>query len=378
MTLFKKKSQQQIGDVQNGTVNQAGGNINIQNGLSYNEVKDLCETTVRAEVTRLTGEARMSMMQLLADFQERFYARLSELENKQNLEKLNRPSVQLCVYKTILETSKVVNDELTKDELLEILIDRLNADERSTEKVVIEDAIDRAAKVTRPLKALMVALQLRNIIIPGPFGVDDILTHYGELFKDLSCLNRLDIAYGRQMQCIFPMTGLHSGYAYEDVLLHNYDLLFRHCGTLGQFKTLAEQYPQLHYGIRIGNIDNMKIVSIDGRNGRDVTDESRIFFVTTSSEFLKEQLRQQGHDDMIPALDALLQTMPPFTHEEMRQYLHSLSEGWDYLFEVFQRREVIPLLLSPVGNYLAMAYTRRLGHQPEHFLQEIYNHEMGW
>lgn len=376
--MFNKKPEQQIGDVQNSTVNQAGGNINIQNGLTYSEVKDLCETTVRAEVARLTGEAKVAMLQILGDFQDRFYARLSEVENRQNLEKLNKPSVQLCVYKTILETSKAEDDELTKDELLEMLIDRLNADEQSTEKVVIEDAIERAARASKPLKALMVALQFRSIIIPGPFGIDDSLKQYGEMFKDLAQLNRLDVAYGRQMQCIFPMTGLHSGYTYEDVLLHNYDLLFRHCGTLGKFNAFAEQYPQLHYGIRMGNFDNMKIVSIDASNGRKVTDESPVFFITPSSEFLKALLNQQGRSDMIPALDALLQTMPPFTHEETRQYLHALSEGWDCVFEVFQRKEVIPLLLSPVGNYMAMAYTRRLGKQPEHFLQEIYNHEQGW
>lgn len=376
--MFNKKPEQQIGDVQNGTVNQAGGDICIQNGLSYSEVKDLCQTTVRAEVARLTGEAKEAMLQLLVDFQDRFYARLADLENRQKMEKLKQPSIQLCVYRTIMESSRVEGDEMTKDELLQMLIDRLNTDEQSTEKVVIEDAIERAARVSKPLKALMVALQLRSIIIPGPFGIDDILKQYGELFKDLAQLNRLDIAYGRQLQCIFPMTGLHSGYSYEDVLLRNFDLLFRRCGTLGQFNAFAESHPILHSAIKMGNIDDMKIVCIDGRNGQDVTDESGIFFITSSSEFLKNQLCQQGRADMIPALDALLQAMPSFSPEEVRQYLHSLSEGWDYVFEVFQRREVIPLLLSPVGNYMAMAYSRKLGPQPANFLQEIYNHEQGW
>ena len=376
--MFSKKPEQQVGDVQNGTVNQAGGDINIQNGLTYSEVKDLCETTVRAEVARLTGEAKVTMLQLLADFQDRFYARLADLENKQNLEKLNRPSIQLCVYKTIIETSKAEGDDLTKNELLEMLIERLNADEQSTEKIVIEDAIERAVRASRPLKALMVALQLRSIIIPGPFDVDDILKQYGELFKDLAQLNRLDIAYGRQMQCIFPITGLHSGYTYEDILLHNYDLLFRHCGTWGQFNSFADSHPELHQGFKLGNMDGMKIITIDGRDGGGVTNESNIFFITPSSEFLKNILCQQGRNDMIPAIDALLQTMPVYTYDEIHQYLHNLSEGWDYVFEVFNRSEVIPLLLSPVGNYMAMAYTRRLGKQPNHFLQEIYSHEQGW
>ena len=54
------------------------------------------------------------------------------------------------------------------------------------------------------------------------------------------------------------------------------------------------------------------------------------------------------------------------------------NDGWDCLFSTFQRREVVPLLLSPVGNYLAMGYTKKIGKQPDNFLIELYKHNQGW
>lgn len=50
------------------------------------------------------------------------------------------------------------------------------------------------------------------------------------------------------------------------------------------------------------------------------------------------------------------------------------SEGLGY----YRTITVVPLLLSPVGNYLAMAYTRKIGQQPDNFLSELYQHNQGW
>ena len=164
---------QKAENIQDSTINQAKHDIHIHNGLTYSEVKDVCETTVRAEVARLTTVAKEEMLQIIENFQREFYKRLETIENKEKIEKLKKPSMQFCVHKTIMETAGT-EDEETKKELLDLLMDRLNAEEESTERVVIEDAIEKAAKLTKPLKALMVALLQRSVIHPGLFIMDHI------------------------------------------------------------------------------------------------------------------------------------------------------------------------------------------------------------
>ena len=369
--------EQNVQNVENSTVNQAKGDIHIHNGMSYSEVINVCETTVRAEAERLTNDAKREFIQILEDFMKRFYTRLEALENKENVQKLNKPSVQFCIHKAIMETAGTENPS-NREELMDLLIKRLNVEEESTERVVIEDAIEKAAKLSKPLKTLLVALLFRTVIHPGPFMMDDIFDGYGNLFKELNNLTGLDIAFGRQMQCIYPMSGLMSGYTYEDILLRNYDLLLRHLGTYGGFRKFADSYPCILDGVRIANFDRMRIISFDGTKNPELTDDSEYFFVVPSSEFLKKLLMSQGRSDMVQALDELLMTLPPFSHEEVRNYLHNINEGWDCLFATFRRREIAPLLLSPVGNYLAMGYSKKFGQQPDDFLAELYKHEQGW
>lgn len=370
-------AEQKAENIHDSTVNQAKRDIHIHNGMTYSEVKDVCETTVRTEVERLTSDAKKEILAILEAFQKDFYDRLEALENKERIEKLKKPSMQLCIHKTIMETVGTEDDEKRK-ELMDLLIDRLNVEEESTERVVIEDAIEKAAKLSKPLKALLAALLLRSVIHPEPFMMNHTFQKYGDMFRELANLTGLDIAFGRQMQCIYPMSGLLTSYSYEDILLKNYDLLFRHRGTFGQFKEFAESHPCINRGIKLFGLDNMRIISFDGTKNPEMTDDTEYFFITSSSEVLKKMFMEQGYMDMVQALDELMATQQPFTHEEVRQYLHDINDGWDYLFSTFQRREVAPLLLSPVGNYLAMGYTKAMGRQPDNFLTELYKHNQGW
>ncbi len=326
---------------------------------------------------RLTSVAKEEILQIIENFQQEFYKRLEKLENKEKIEKLKKPSMQFCIHKTIMETAGT-EDEEVREELLDLLMDRLNADEESTERVVIEDAIIKAAKLSKPLKALMVALLQRSVINPGLFIMDHIFENYGKIFKELDNLTGLDLAFGRQLQCIYPMSGLMSGYSYEDILLKNYDLVFRHRGTFADLQKFAVQHPCINHGVNLVGFNNMRIFSFDGRMDHDITDDKEYIYIFPSSEVLKRKLLEKGRSDMAHAVDELMATEQPFTHEEVRQYLHRMNEGWDSLFRVFQRKDVVSLLLSPVGNYIAMAYTRKIAQQPDNFLMELYQHNQGW
>ena len=362
---------QKVEGVQDSSVLQAGGDIHV--GLTYSEVKDLCQTLIAAEVGRLTRVAEEDFRKRLEEFEHRFYDKLEKLPNKENLEKLRKPGVQLCIHDAILSSMKT-DDEQTKEQLQEMLIDRLNIDEDNTERAVIEDAIEKATKVSKPLMALMVALQFRTFLMPGPFKfmVDHVFAQIGELFKALENLSNFDIAYGKQLQCLTELPLDKMAAPYEDMLLYNYDLHFRHFMKRSQYDQFKETHPEIQHGVQLNNLNNMSIVTFDCTNPAIAYEDRELSLMSSSMRYLKGQLLSQGKDYMLPALDLLIQQMPLYTKAELRTYLNGLNCGWQNLFTLFNRPEINNLQLTPVGNYLSLVFTRNITHNPPNFLEEIY------
>lgn len=353
-----------VNDVKNSTINI---------GMTYTEVKDLCQTLIAAEVGRLTKEAEEDFKKRLEEFERRFYEKLAQMEAKENIEKLKKPSVQLCLHQTILSSMKT-DDELTLEQLQEMLIDRLNIDENTTDRAIIEDAIEKSTKISKPLMALMVALQFRIYIMAGSLkqALDYSFGQLGELFGSLEGLTNLDIAYGNQLQCLTSLPIFNQAAAFEDILLANYDLYFRHSISLGRYKEYRDAHPEIQHAVKLSNIEGMAMICVDGSKPDVAEDDREVTLMASSVDFLKKALREQGKEYMIPALDGLLELMPMYTKEEMKSYLIGLNDGWAKLFEMLGKFKIDNRQLTPVGNYLSLVYARRITRLPNDFLRQIY------
>lgn len=354
-----------VNDVKNSTINI---------GMTYTEVKDLCQTLIAAEVGRLTKEAEEDFRKRLEEFERKFYEKLAQMEAKENIEKLKKPSIQLCLHQTILSSMKT-DEEQTLDQLQEMLIERLNVEENTTDRAIIEDAIEKATKVSKPLMALMVALQFRVYTMAGSFkqALDYSFGQIGELFGALDGLTNLDIAYGDQLQCLMRLPAFRQAAPFEDILLANYDLYFRHPIKLGQYKRFREIHPEIQHAVKLSNIEGMAMICVDGSKPDVAEDDRDVTLMASSVNFLKNALIGQGKEYMIPALDELLKMMPIYTKEEMRSYLIGLNAGWANLFGALDRFKVENRQLTPVGNYLSLVYARRITRLPSDFLRKMYD-----
>lgn len=358
-----------VNDVKNSTINI---------GMTYTEVKDLCQTLIAAEVGRLTLEAEEDFKKRLEEFERRLYEKLAQMEAKENIEKLKKPSIQLCLHQTILSSMKT-DDELTIEQLQEMLIDRLNVDENTTDRAIIEDAIEKATKISKPLMALMVALQFRIYIMAGSVkqALDYSFGQIGEMFGALDGLTNLDIAYGNQLQCLTSLPIYNQAVAFEDILLSNYDLYFRHSIRFGQYKEYRDAHPEIQHAVKLSNIEGMAMICIDGSKLDVAENDREVTLLASSVNFLKTALREQGKEYMIPALDGLLELMPVYTKEEMKAYLIGLNAGWAKLFEMCDKFKIDNRQLTPVGNYLSLVYARRITRLPNDFLKQIYECAVG-
>lgn len=358
----------------NFVVNDTKGTV-INYGMSYTEVKDLCQELISSEVGRLTQEAAADFHRQLEVFEKKFYEKLAAMKTQENIDRLRKPAMQLCLHETILSSMKTA-DEQTKEQLQEMLIERLNVDENTTDMAIIEDAIEKASRISKPLMALMVALQFRTYIMGSlKQALDYSFKQLGELFASLDELTYLDIAYGNQLQCLIDLPVFNKVSSYEDMLHRNYDLYFRHAIKYGDFKVFRDAHPEIMHEVKLGNLTGFSIINID-QSRPDVKEEDQeVRIMAASSDVIRGKLKEQEKEYMLPAFELLLEQMPKFTKQEMKDYLVGLNSGWASLFRALDKFKVNNMQLTPVGNYLSSVYVKRITNIPDNFLRQLYESE---
>jgi hypothetical protein len=132
-----ERNDQEISNVNGSVVQQANGDIN-NFGLGYSDVKAICRDVVRQELAIVTKEATDTFHQEISAFENQFVGRLEKLENPQAMEKLRTPKLQFVLHDAIKEYAKT-DDIDTKEELVDLLIERLKVEEHTTEQYLIDE-----------------------------------------------------------------------------------------------------------------------------------------------------------------------------------------------------------------------------------------------
>ena len=120
-----EKMKQESGD--NSENVQIGGNVNI--GVTAAEARQIAIDVFKANFYTFSEKAAKKALEraeeLTDEFIAKFYVKIPELESK-----LQEPSVQSSMFNTQKEYAKSGDSEL-KEQLLNISIERINAEERS-------------------------------------------------------------------------------------------------------------------------------------------------------------------------------------------------------------------------------------------------------
>src|SRR5690606_35369925 len=123
---------------------QIGGNVNI--GVSASEARQIAIDVFKANFYDFSEKAAKKALEraeeLTDEFIAKFYEKIPELESK-----LQEPSVQSSMFNTQKEYAKSGDSEL-KEQLLNILIERINSEERSLKQIVLDEALTILPKLT--------------------------------------------------------------------------------------------------------------------------------------------------------------------------------------------------------------------------------------
>lgn len=124
---------------------QVAGNITI--GISASESRQIAIDVFNANFYEFSEKAAKKALEraeeITDDFIEKFYTKTPHLEPK-----LQEPSVQSTMYNAQKEFAKTGDTNL-KEQLIDLLIQRIDSEERSLKQIVLDEAISIIPKLTQ-------------------------------------------------------------------------------------------------------------------------------------------------------------------------------------------------------------------------------------
>ena len=217
------KIEQEAGN--NSTNIQVAGNVTI--GIRYNEVKEIALDVFNNNFFKLSKKAANKALtraeELVNDFLNNLYEK-----NRDVIEKLQEPAMQYSLYNALKGYAKT-GDVKLKEQLMELLLQRISSEERSLTQIVLDEAIEVLPKLTREQINMLTLLFSVIFIIP----------------IHITSLSGLNDHFNNQiMQFYSPVSSSYS------FLTH---LQFSGCCTVisegSAWKPLAEIYKTMHSGL---------------------------------------------------------------------------------------------------------------------------------
>jgi len=341
-----ENNKQEIANVNNSLVQQANGDINNY-GLGYNDVKEICRDVIRQELAIVTKEATNTLNQEISAFENQFVDRLEKLENPQVMDKLRNPKLQFVLHDTMKEYAKT-DDIDTKEELVDLMIERLKVEEHTTEQHLIDQSIKIIPSLSLYQAYFLGALTLRKVINQGySFIVDSNLGKRALLYEYLDEISNLDIHYLKLTNCCSDMSGTKYYVSMHDLMKPEYDLLFRHYITEEEYDNFIRSH---------NNVPSVKGQQIIYKKGGT----NEVYLLYSSKQYLIQELNKENKMDFLPLFEELINLFTPFTNDEISQHLISLNSNWQKAFDCLNKEEVTHIDLTPVGTYIGRRIVKKV------------------
>ena len=345
---------QKIESANQSTVVQAKGDINF-NGITAETAMEICKYVVKAELAVYTQDARVEAEKRLSDITKKTIVRITSLK-EDLLHRFKEPAIQMALNETFKNYIASGNEELGEN-LIDLLIERLNIQERTTEQSIIDEARNIIPKLSSNTASLLAILVFSNLIFPyNKKQYDDLLLKLAPLAERLKNISSLDIAHLKQVGCGYGISAFHVVEPLEKHLLSDYDLFFRHNISLNELNDIFQKYPQLmNVSLRTNLSYLMWLFSFE---------EQYVSFNVRNTETVTEVFNQANKDLLIPLFEDLKNKAIPFTEDEVRNYHIKKDIRWQYAFDVFKNNQITTFQLNPVGVYIGIRQLTKICEMP--------------
>jgi hypothetical protein len=345
---------QKIESVNQSTIVQAKGDINF-NGITAETAMEICKYVVKAELAVYTQDARVEAEKRLSDISEKTIDRITSLK-EDLLYRFKEPAIQMALNETFKNHIASGNEELGEN-LIDLLIERLKVQERTTEQSIIDEARNIIPKLPSNTVSLLAIMVFSKLIFPyNKKQYDDLLLKLAPLAERLKNISSLDIAHLKQVGCGYGISAFHVVEPLEKHLLSNYDLFFRHNILLNELNDIFQRYPQLITNSL--HTDLLYIMVLLFTEGQYAS------FNIGSTKTVTVSFNQANKDHLIPLFEDLKNKAIPFTEDEVRYYHIQKDSRWQFAFEIFKNEQITTFQLNPVGTYIGIRQLTKICERP--------------
>lgn len=145
------------------------GQVNIQQGLSYTEAKDLIVSVIDQKMIAFKDEAKATFEQRTGDFKQLLSEKIKDLPEEE-MGKLREPDTQIALLEAASISGRKSNDEL-RNLLANLVVSRIKNDKTGKEElknIVYNEAISTVSKLTiDQLKVITLCYLLRYTSYSG-------------------------------------------------------------------------------------------------------------------------------------------------------------------------------------------------------------------
>ena len=348
-------NEQKILYVNNSSVLQAKGDININNGVSVETAMEICKYVVRSELAIYTQQAEIEAQKRLSDISEKTIDRITSLK-EDLLQRFNEPAIQIALNETF-KNYIASGDEILGENLIDLLIERLNVKEKSTEQALIDEARNIIPKLSSATVALLTFLVFSRLIFPyDKQKYDSLILKLAPLSERLNHINSLDIAYLKQVGCGTGISAFKTVSSLEKSLLSKYDLFFRHGISLNTFKNVISKFPHLLNSLSSNDMEYVIGLLNFGANN--------VSFNVNSTNRVKEIYNENKKEYLLPIFEELKSESIPFSEDDVRVYHIQKDNRWRYAFDLFKKDEISSFILNPIGIYIGLRQLTQICGEP--------------
>ncbi len=345
-------NKQEVADVQNSVVNQAQGDIIIHNGITAETAMEICKCVVRSELAIYTQQANETAHKRLDEISEKTIDRISSLK-QELLQRFNEPAIQIALNETF-KSHIAVGDEELEENLIDLLIERLNVQDRTTEQAIIDEARQIIPKLSPATIALLTVIVFSKIVFPyNKAKLEELIKKLSPTICKIKDIAIIDTEYLKQAGCGSGNHMMVVNSLFEKTLMTDYELIFREPLSIEDFNKIQQKYSN-------GDLNRfMIILSLFDTIG------NKMLFKIPKQQSINEHIYTILDRASITAIiDEYKSYTRPFTEEEIRDYFASIDTNWRNVFELLKQRHVQGLQLTPVGIYIGIRQLSKICGEP--------------
>lgn len=334
-----KNKKQEGGD---GSSNIQAESVNVYNGITYKDAKEIALDVFNANFIRLKSEASQIAAERAEEITEQILKELNE-KSPESLEEFKKPALQDALYQTQKEYAKSGDKELG-DLLVDILMDRVKTEKRNMLQLVLDESLIIAPKLTvehfdvLTLNFLLAQTVNRNIVSLETFTKyinKSILPFCDNLTTERTTINHLEY-----LGCGHIRVGDYG--KLEDNFKRKYKAIFSKGFTKEEFEQ------------QVGSFDDYGKFTIPCLHDND-----KLQISTIDENVLIQEMEKQEIEVSIQNKLKVLFNKSTMNNQEIKDYLISIEPKMELIFSIWNDTVFKKLELSSVGVAIAHANYRR-------------------